>query len=35
MNLERPARDETVEYHHHYIDLVPEGDIRRTLELQR
>lgn len=31
----RPARDETSDYYHRYIDLVPEGDIRRMLEEQR
>lgn len=32
---ERPARDETVDYYHPYIDLVPEGDIRQILDDQR
>ena len=31
----RPNRDETNDYYYHYIDLVPEGDIRRILEAQR
>jgi hypothetical protein len=31
----RPARDETVEYYFHYIDLVPDGDIRAILDEQR
>lgn len=34
MDTGRPAREETVEYYHHYIDLVPDGDIRRVLEVQ-
>lgn len=31
----RPAREETTEYYHPYIDLVPDGDIRVILEEQR
>lgn len=31
----RPARDESVEYYHPYIDLVPDGDIRDILDEQR
>lgn len=31
----RPARDESVEYYFHYIDLVPDGDIRTILDDQR
>ena len=34
MDIGRPARDETVAYYHHYVDLVPEGDIRMILESQ-
>jgi len=34
-NMGRPARDETVEYYHPYIDLVPDGDIRQILDDQR
>jgi hypothetical protein len=30
----RPARDETMEYYHPYIDLVPDGDIREILDQQ-
>ncbi|MGE5814721.1 MAG: DinB family protein [Acidobacteriota bacterium] len=30
----RPERSEAVEYYFRYIDLVPEGDIRVTLEAQ-
>jgi DinB superfamily len=32
---DRPERDETVDYYHPYIDLVPDGDIRTILEAQR
>ncbi len=35
MDIGRPAREETIEYYHPYIDLVPGGDIRRILEQQR
>jgi hypothetical protein len=31
----RPTRDETVEYYHPYIDLVPDGDICQILDQQR
>lgn len=31
----RPEREETNEYYHQYIDLVPAGDIRDILEAQR
>lgn len=31
----RPNRDETNDYYYHYIDLVPEGDIRQILQAQR
>lgn len=31
----RPERDETSDYYHHYIELVPMGDIRRILADQR
>ena len=31
----RPARDETIEYYHPYIDLVPDGDIREILDRQQ
>jgi hypothetical protein len=34
-STERPARDETVDYYHPYIDLVPDGDIRVILDDQR
>src|SRR6185503_5957643 len=34
-NTERPARDETIDYYHPYIDLVPDGDIRVILDDQR
>ena len=34
-STERPARDETIEYYHPYIDLVPDGDIRVILDEQR
>jgi DinB superfamily len=30
----RPARDETIEYYHPYIDLVPDGDICEILDHQ-
>ena len=33
--ITRPARDETVEYYHPYIDLVPDGDIRQILDEQQ
>ncbi len=35
MDTGRPARDETTDYYYKYIDLVPEGDIRRILEDQQ
>ena len=34
MDVGRPARDETIEYYHQYLDLVPDGDIREILEEQ-
>jgi hypothetical protein len=35
MDIGRPARDETIEYYHPYIDLVPDGDICVIFEDQR
>lgn len=35
MSIGRPERDETIDYYHHYIDLVPDGDIRAVLDEQR
>ena len=35
IGIERPSRDEMVEYYFPYIDLVPDGDIRGILEDQR
>jgi hypothetical protein len=34
-SIGRPSRDETAEYYFHYIDLVPDGDIRQLLDEQR
>lgn len=35
MTSARPERSEAAEYYFHYIDLVPDGDIVRTLASQR
>lgn len=35
IDIGRPARDETNDYYHQYIDLVPDGDIRQILVDQR
>lgn len=34
MDISRPAPDETVDYYHRYIALVPDGDIRLILHSQ-
>jgi hypothetical protein len=34
-DIGRPEREETVDYYHPYIDLVPDGDIRQILDEQR
>ncbi|MDP9191297.1 MAG: DinB family protein [Acidobacteriota bacterium] len=34
-SIGRPERDEAIEYYHPYIDLVPDGDIRLTLDVQK
>ena len=34
-SIGRPERDETIEYYHPYIDLVPNGDIRLILDNQK
>lgn len=35
MDIGRPAREETIDYYHQYIDLVPDGDICEILDTQR
>ncbi len=35
MDIGKPERDETIDFYHPYIDLVPEGDIREILAAQR
>ena len=35
MDIGRPAREETIDYYHKYIDLVSDGDIRDILDAQR
>jgi hypothetical protein len=35
MDIGRPGRDETIDYYHPYVDIVPDGDVVAILEEQQ